>query len=274
MIYPKLKKQDVSVFTTEWMVRADLSDELVTEFFSAFKIEPGDLDLQPISNVAQGLYQGALELGETGSKLDQLEIDWSVRVFEAFQSIPLPALGDREFWSYCSARYFWGFISRRQHKTVLKGREARLDSLLEEVNSVSDDGQTEASEEVETPAGLMPYVMGNNHYQIPLRLYLRGQAVGGDSEFLKENPTDSPVDFWRSQILGVRTSAYPNWTRPIVQAQSAHNLPVMGTLRSAGRTVNRLRANVSPILHEEGEAKAIVDPIWTRESRRTETKYA
>jgi hypothetical protein len=118
----------------------------------------------------------------------------------------------------------------------------------------------------------MPYVVGNNHYQIPLRLFLRGQAVSGDSEFLEKYRTDSAVDFWRSQILGVRTSAYPNWTRPIVQAQSAHNLPVTGTLRTAGRTVNRLRANVSPILHQESEAKAIVDPIWTLESGRTKTK--
>jgi len=274
MIYPRLKKQDVSVFITEWMVRADLSDELVTEFFSAFKIEPGDLDLQPISKVAQDLYQASLKLGTTGSGLDQLEINWSVRVFEAFQSLPLPALGDREFWSYCSARYFWGFISLRQHTTVMKGREARLDSLIDAENPISDDGQIDPSEEAGTPAGLMPYVVGNNHYQIPLRLYLRGQAVGGDSEFLEKNQTDSPVDFWRSQLLGVRTSAYPNWTRPIVEAQSAHNLPVTGTLRSAGRTVNRLRANVSPILHEEAEAKAIVDPIWTNESGRTKTKNA
>lgn len=269
MKYPKLKKHDVSIFITEWMIRADLSDKLVTEFFSVLDFEPGDLDLKPISEVAQGLYLASLELGMTGSGLDQLEINWSVRVFDAFQSLPLPALGDREFWSYCSARFFWGFISLRQHATVIKGRQARLVSLLDDKIQTASDRQRDEVGEIRTPAGLMPYVVGNDHYQIPLRLFLRGQSVRGDSEFLSNHPTDSAVDFWRSQILGVRTGAYPNWTRPVVRAQSECELPVTGALRIAGRTVNRLRANVSPILHEEGEAQEIIDPIWKRELETT-----
>jgi len=265
--YPKLKKQDAMVFVTEWLVRDDISDQLVDGFLSSLEIEVGDLDLEHLASVGRGLHAAALEIGSTGPSLDQLEIDWSVRVFDAFERLPLEALGDKEFWSYCSVRYFWGFVSKRQWATVLKGRRALLDSLISGPTASDADGDGVSDDE--KPIGLLRYVVGNDHYQIPLRLFLRGQAVRGDDAFLKDHPTDRPVDFWRSQILGVRTGAYPNWSRPMVAAQSDHGLPVTGTLRSAGRTVNRLRANVSPILHSEEEAQAIIQPIWAREAMRS-----
>ncbi len=161
----------------------------------------------------------------------------------------MEALGDVDFWTYCAAKYFWRFIVTRQLSSVLKARNQGTQPLDDE------EGQSESNIPLER------YLVGRDHYQIPLRLFLRAQAVNIDDDFLSDHQITKGTDFWRSQILGVRTSAFPNWSRPIVAAQSKKKFDIE-TVRPLGRRVNRLRANVSPVLHDEAEATAIVTPIW------------
>jgi hypothetical protein len=251
MSYPKMTEAEVSRFVTEVLIRDDISEEVVEEFFTELKITSGTLDLSDVERVATELYEKCRKTKKFGANLDQLEIDATAGVYSAFDGLPLPALGDVEFWSYCSARYFWGFISLRQRSSILKARGQRVKQMLNE--------DALAAEEESVP--LRRYVLGKDHYQIPLRLFLRGQAVNGDGAFIEDNPVEKATDFWRSHILAVRTAAYPSWARPLLAAQSKAKYKI-NDQRPAARKINRIRANVSPVLHTEAEAKAIVEPIW------------
>jgi hypothetical protein len=252
MSYPKMTEAEVSRFVTEVLIRDDISEEVVEEFFTELKItDAGVLDLSKVEHAATDLFEKCRKTKKFGANLDQLEIDATAGVFSAFDGLPLPALGDVEFWSYCSARYFWGFISLRQRSSILKARGQRVKQML------SEDAL--AAEEESVP--LRRYVLGKDHYQIPLRLFLRGQAVNGDGAFIEDNPVEKATDFWRSHILAVRTAAYPSWARPLLGAQSKAKYKI-DDQRPAARKINRIRANVSPVLHSEAEAKAIVEPIW------------
>lgn len=257
MKYPKMTEAEVSRFVTEVLIRDDLSTAVVDNFFEDLGIGGGDLDLSAVERAANDLHQKCLDIGTFGKSLDQIEISNTVAVFDAFDELPLPALGDIEFWSYCSARYFWGFISLRQRSSVIKARSNLVRKLLEESDDSSGDGE-------EKPEALRRYVLGRDHYQIPLRLFLRGQAVNGDAAYITANPVENATDFWRSHILGVRTAAYPSWARPLLAAQSKAKYKIEDQ-RPAARKINRIRANVSPVLHTEAEAKAIVQPIWLYE---------
>jgi hypothetical protein len=252
--HPTLSADGVSRFVTEILVREDIDEDRVTTFLAEHAENLDSIDLTEVDAVGASIAAVAMERGVTDRKLESLENEFAGPVHAAMSALPLEALGDVRFWSFCAARCFWRFILLRQHKSVIEGRRRVVRSMLE---SSPDEG--------ERVLPLNRYVLGRDHYQIPLRLFLRAQAVGDDQDFLDEHLLPEGTDFWRSHILGVRTGAYPTWARALVEAQYEQQLKIEEQ-RPPARRINRLRVNVSPILHDESEAAAIIAPYWVKSS--------
>jgi hypothetical protein len=182
--------------------------------------------------------------------LEPVEAKHCRAVFQAIEDhYPDEALGDVGFWSYLAVRYFWEFISLRQAKAWAK------------VQGVAAEKDPESSESDEDRVTLDRYFLGKDHYHLPLRMYLRAQAVRDGDSFDLTVVKSGTVDFWRSHILGVRTAMYPPLARSVAALQDARQLDTPDQ-RAAARTVNRLRANIDFVQHSEGEARELVDPIW------------
>jgi hypothetical protein len=104
-------------------------------------------------------------------------------------------------------------------------------------------------------------------------MYLRGQAIRKGEDY--SLATVEGTDFWRSQVLGVRTSVYPPLARSVVSRQSDKQLSV-NDQRPPGRKVNRLRANIEFALLNDEETMELVESIWVAptqiaEQMQTET---
>lgn len=254
MSFPVLPRERVHEFVSEVLIQEDLNQSLVDDFLDRHAQRVPTLDTTPAAAVGDRLHAAAVESGLTDDDLEPVESQFSGAVFDAMMQLPLEALGSVDFWTYVSAKHFWGFVVLRQRHSVIRARRKILENLL-----TPPDAEAEV---INSSLPLERYVLGKDHYQIPLRLFLRAQAVGGDQEFLDENlVTAGPTDFWRSHVLGVRTGAYPNWARPLVAAQARQEL-VTKAQREPAKAINRIRANVSPVLHDEAEASVLVDSHW------------
>jgi len=262
MTYPILSRDHVRAFVTEVLIREDLCQELVDEFLDQHALRISTLSTSTAATVGKELHDAAIESGHTDKALEPIESQFSGPVFDAMTSFPLEALGSIDFWTYVSAKHFWGFVVLRQRDALIKVRRAILGHLLATPDPESEEhAEDPEGAENESRFPLERYVIGRDHYQIPLRLFLRAQAVGGEQTFLDDHFVAKGTDFWRSHVLGVRTGAYPNWSRPLVEAQAKQGFTIKAQ-REPAKAINRIRANVSPILHTEEEAAAIVTPLW------------
>ena len=125
--------------------------------------------------------------------------------------------------------------------------------------SGSEKNERDNSGEAVEHYPLERYFVGKDHYQLPLRMYLRAQAIRDGEDFsLAEVPG---TDFWRSQILGVRTSAYPSLAKAVVSCQKQEELSISDQ-RPVGRDVNRIRVNIDFFYHTPAETMAIIQPMW------------
>ena len=238
--YPRLTRADVRNFV-DTVVQSGVSEESVRAFFIQREFPP----ITPRERLVQDLVSRIVqELGDnTGQEVEIAEAKYSAEVFQLLDSMGDAALGDEAFWSYLAVRFFWPFIYRRQHNAWLAAA-----------------GKPRNVEEPEhEKQKLERYFIGKDHYQIPLRMYLRAQAIkDGDDFSLAEVPG---TDFWRSQILGVRTSVYPPLARSVARNQLAKDYDIKQQ-RPLGRRVNRLRANIEFAQVTETEANEIVSAIW------------
>jgi len=247
--YPKIAVEDAKEFARREMTYEDLTQEHVDEFLVSKGIESGEIDFTAVETVVDELNERLARTEDSDQRLEALEAEFSTRVHVAIGTLPMDALGDVEFWTYLAVRFFWRFIQRRQRSSLPFAMSGKTKS------SATDDGDGREKLPVAR------YLIGKDHYQIPLRMFLRAQAVDGSDGFISRNPIPDGTDFWRSHVLGVRTSAYPAWARAVVAAQSREGLDIRGQRASAKR-VNRIRANVSMALHSDAEAVAIVDSLW------------
>lgn len=249
--HPRLTPADVRDFV-DVVVRQGVSEDAVKGFF----IRKGFPDVTPDEKkLAQLVDEIVRSCGSDSDRnTESVEAAFSARVFGLLDLFDDVALGDEGYWSYLAVRFFWKFVAIRQ-------RSAWLAAVGEPRNPDQPDSERQKLER---------YLIGKDHYQIPLRMYLRAQSVRGpDEDFsLTEVPG---TDFWRSQILGVRTSVYPSLARSVASEQKLKELNVEEQ-RPPGRMVNRLRANIEFTRHEEGEARALVEAIWVASS--TESKSA
>lgn len=238
--YPQLTISEVRDFVDS-VVRLKVSREAVEGFFLRKNYPAISSDERKIEELVTVIVTECQQ--KLNSELEPIEARFSSQVFKLLDVIDDAALGDEKFWSYVAVRFFWPFIHLRQNSAWLAAE------------GKPQDPNEQDSEKLK----LERYLIGKDHYQLPLRMYLRAQSIQFENDFdLSEVPG---TDFWRSQILGVRTSVYPPFARSVAKAQREMELDVQAQ-RPPGRRVNRLRANLEMACFTEVEAWEIVRPLW------------
>lgn len=242
--YPRLSRADVRDFVDS-VVRFGATKDTVEAFFVHIEFPPISIAERPIVDLVETIVLEAKELN--GLDAEPIEAKFSGQVHSLLDTWPDEAIGDEQFWSYLGTRFFWEFTKIRQSSAWAAVTGAPS-------NPTNPDSEKQKLER---------YLVGRDHYQIPLRMYLRGQSVrNGDDYSLT---TVDGTDFWRSQVLGVRTSVYPPLARSVVSRQKTIGLDIEDQ-RPAGRLVNRLRANLEFAVLDEAEADSLVEPLWKASS--------
>lgn len=225
----------------------DLADAL--EFVGSSRVdrEDGDADLSELADCAAELDARLDALGpDPGRAVELLEGEFCGPVHRALSKVPIEVLDDPAFWSYVSVRHFWRFVLVREHKSVRR--------LL---------GRPEPAEgEVERDLPLRRYFDGADVYQIPLRLFVRAQAVDDGDDYALAAAVVDGTDFWRSHVVRVSTSYFPPLSRALARAQATHPLNTT-PLRAAARRINRYRANMHPVLLDDDDQDRIVAEFWS-----------
>jgi hypothetical protein len=203
---------------------ADLS-ELAVEYGSGPEVDMAAIDM------AVAEIRATLETrrASTAPQLDddQFEGAMGVRLYEALARFPVEILDDPSFWAYLSVGPFWFFVRWRE-PPAQRQRDGYKDYV---------DGRV-------------------NHACVPLRMYLRAQAVtdGLDSSLAAAVPRGT--DFWRSHVIRVRTGAAPELARAVTEQQRDARMSV-GPLREYAKRINRRWSN--QILHilDKDESRAV-----------------
>lgn len=243
MSYPRLSHSDVKEFI-ETVVRPGATDASVTRFLAGKNVDESKHKNAQLSGAVERLLADCGTLRD--KDLEPIEARHCGPVYKAIEEkFGDQELGDVQFWSFLAVRYFWKFVSYRQAAAWSSAR-----------GEAADPG----SEETER-AKLERYLLGKDHYQIPLRMYLRAQAVRVDDDFSLTEIRGGGTDFWRSQVLGVRTSMFPPLARAVARQQDAMELNI-DQQRPAGRRVNRLRVNVEFVLHNDVDAADATAGLW------------
>ena len=245
-----MNKEDLRDYVDS-VVAPSATSESVEGFFTRKEYPP----LTPIERALESLVDRMMEACDDKSddKVESVEASFSGELHGLLDSLPDEALGDERYWTYLAARVFWRFVRVRQRNAWEAARgEPRNPELPE-----SEKQKLER------------YLLGKDHYQLPLRMYLRGQAIRDGEDYSLASVEGT--DFWRSQVLGVRTCVYPPLARSVVRRQSETELSVTDQ-RPPGRKVNRLRANIEFARLNDDEAMDLVEPLWVAPPPGTEPK--
>lgn len=164
---------------------------------------------------------------------DEIEGLYSVKVFEAFHSLPVEVLTDRDFWRYLSSHYFFEFTVWRD------GDDGKLPS----------NKSFGASSRSLSSFDCVPYRMFNRG----LLNYLLTQDLS-DSSYAAVPGTD----IWRSHILRVKTAFSPHLVRSYIEKLEAKKLPT-GLVRPLAKRFRRDRSNILFEILDEAAAADLFD---------------
>lgn len=146
-------------------------------------------------------------------EVEKVESDFCGAVHEALYKLPIEVLDDQRFWRFLAVRYCGEFILWRESDALSSGNISKY------------------------------FVAGSGVDSIPLRLFLRGQAIRSSTgSYSLAKSVQSGTDFWRSHILRVRTGRATNLARSFANMQSKDRLPT-GPLRQLAKRINRMWAN-------------------------------
>jgi hypothetical protein len=173
------------------------------------------------------LVQLALD-GKVSTDKEPFEGRLAAEIYPILDALPVEVLDDPGFWRYLAVKYFWWFIAWREKDPIANGN----------VGTYIDAKR--------------------NTEQIPLRLYLRAKAVGGDPHLCQALPKSA--DFWRSHVIRVRTGAAEPLARAFAATQEVDRMKT-DPLRSYARRLNRQWANVNLVMYDQGEAEALVQGL-------------
>ena len=236
MRYKTLSTKDAYAFATQVTKDPKMANSIAASSFceeyagSLATIGSGDskpIDLTRLEKVAAELERTARSpdlATATARELERVESEICGAVHEALCTLPIEILDDQRFWRYLAVRYFGEFIVWRESKALANGNIAKY------------------------------FVAGTGVESIPLRLFLRGQAVvspNGTYELASAVPAGT--DFWRSHVLRVRTGRSSPLARSFAEMQSKERLTTT-PLRQLARLINRMWANV--LLTEYGQRES------------------
>lgn len=185
-------------------------------------------DLDDVLNATEDDLRQLLADGNPSSDREPFEGRLAANVYPHLASLPPEVLDDRGFWRYLAVSRFWWFIAWREQEPLAKGNiKSWVDANL--------------------PAE-----------QVPLRLYLRAQAVNGDAFLCQAIPKST--DFWRSHVVRVRVGSAPNLARAFAQMQAESRLATP-ELREYAKRLNRTWTNVVLSLYDAEDSADLVEDL-------------
>jgi len=174
-----------------------------------------DIDLRPLDVAIDGPRE-ALKAAKRKPDAEVFEGRLAAAIHPSLATMPPEALEDEGFWRYLALSRFWWFISWREAAPLGRGNV-----------SVYVDARQPAE-------------------SIPLRLFVRAQAVEHAGGYERGFLLSKSADFWRSHVLRVKTGTCPALTKALVDFQKQRQLPA-GELRELAKLLNRTWSNI--VLH-------------------------
>ena len=243
--YPRLTDGDVHAFV-DTVVPHEISDQVVARFVDSRRVGASAVDPTQDADLRRVVEEFVRAAGaDTDQAVEPIEAHFCYRAFEILERFAPEALGDREFWNFLGVQYFWKVVRIRQNAAW---------------NAVRGEPNDPTRPEHERKK-LSRYLIGKDHYQIPLRMYLRAQAVREDDKAPLCEIKGGGTDFWRSHVLAVVTASYPSLARSLVRAQEREQHSIEDQ-RPRARQINRLRVNVEYARHDDSDLTDLVDEIW------------
>lgn len=160
---------------------------------------------------------------------DQFEGMMAIRLHDALATYPIETLDDPAFWAYLAAGPLWFFVRWREDPTKRK-RDGYQDYL---------DGRV-------------------NHACVPLRMFLRAQAVADPAGSSLAAAVPRGTDFWRSHVIRVKTGGKPGLARAVAEQQRDARMSV-DPLREYAKRINRRWSNQVIYVLDEDECRSIAD---------------
>lgn len=160
--------------------------------------------------------------------------------------VDIAALDDPGFWCYAGLAYTWNFAVWRE----TKGFKLKPD----------DGGGLSPAK------SLRAYVDGSMQREcVPLRMFLRIEALGGPEHAELASAVRAGTDFWASHILRVIAGEHPPIVRAMVRRQADESTRLTtGPLREFAKQLNRTLTNVVPDLLDDDAADELVGSLWRR----------
>jgi hypothetical protein len=159
---------------------------------------------------------------------DVVEGRFAASLHQALRGLPVQVLDDPGFWRYLSL-HLWDFVAWRENLTETNVRV---------------------------------YVDGTRNSEcVPLRMFLRAQAVVDGDDYSLCSDIPEATDFWRSHIVRVRTGTHPPLARAFARSHRDHRMPTDPVLRPFARRLNRLTSNLVLPLVDDTECDGIVSEL-------------
>jgi len=192
-----------------------------------------EVDLVPLDAFCESLLKDldAAVASEKGIDKDMFEGVQAGYFHRAAQHLPMQVLDDPGFWRYLSLN-LWEMVSWREK--------------LSEKN-------------------IRTYMDGTSSSEcVPLRMFLRAQAVQIGASYELAGAISTGTDFWRSHVIRVRVGAYPPVARAFATMQRDDRLST-NPLRSFARRLNRIGSNVVLALYDDEESTALLAELLVAE---------
>jgi hypothetical protein len=226
MVHPSLEHETLMHHLNELI--SDLVPDLSGE--EKWVGDGARIDIQPlldcIADIRTAL-EGRLAEDAPGLDDDQFEGAMAAELHPALRALDVQTLDDPGFWAYLASGPFWFFVKWREDP---------------------------AKRKVET---YHKYLDGRaNDSCVPLRMFLRAQAVEQDGDYSLASGIERGVDFWRSHVLRVKTGGKKELARAVARQQLEQRMTV-GPVREYAKRVNRRWSNQVLYILDEDECRAL-----------------
>src|SRR5438132_5710573 len=121
----------------------------------------------------------------------------AAELHSVLRSLHVETLDDPGFWAYLASGPFWFFVKWREDPTKRK-----LETYYKYLDGRANDAC------------------------VPLRMFLRAQAVEKDGDYSLASSIERGVDFWRSHVLRVRTGGKIELARAVAEEQLEDRMTV------------------------------------------------
>lgn len=222
MSYPVIATPVVREHLDELLsgTRADLS-EFVTRSGSGDEVDLSELH-RAIESI-EGALGNRLSSGDGGMDDDQFEGLMAGYLHRALSPLDIGVLDDPGFWAYLAAGPMWFFTQWREDPAKRKTETYHV-----YVDGTKADGC------------------------LPLRMYLRAQAIEADGDYSLASAVHGGTDFWRSHLIRVKSGGKKGLARAIVSIQRDNRMTV-GPLREYAKRINRRWSN--QVIHALDESE-------------------